>query len=154
MTGATGARSVVRRHGWWAFVLVAVTGIVPGVLLMAEPSALEALVTWFGHELPDGVVGSAGGDVLARWIGTVLLGANLFTLAIVAGPYRRRERWAWRVLWYWPATFVAHAMLYGEGARAPQLAWAVVTAAVLWVGRPVDPEPTPTRSVARSTSIA
>lgn len=117
--------------------MVAVTGIVPGIALLADPSLLGALVGWFGHEqLPADVADSDGAHALARWVGTVLLGSNGLTLVIAAGPLRRGVPWAWWAMWYWPAMFVSHAAIYADAVRLPQLAWAVLTAAVLVAARP------------------
>lgn len=131
----------MRRHAWLVFVLVALTGIVPGLALLAVPDLLDDLVAWFGHELPEGVAGTPAGGALARWVGTVLLGGNVLTLALAVGPFRRGERWAWGMLWYWPAMFASHVVIYAGSARAPQVLWALVTTVALVVAWPRTESP-------------
>ena len=43
-----------------------------------------------------------------RAIGVASLGMGLFGLLITTIAYRRRERWAWFALWYYPLFWTAH----------------------------------------------
>lgn len=43
-----------------------------------------------------------------RAIGVASIGMGLFGLMITVIPYRRRERWAWIALWYYPVFWLAH----------------------------------------------
>ena len=43
-----------------------------------------------------------------RAIGVAAIGMGLFGLMITLMAYRRRERWAWFALWYYPIFWVAH----------------------------------------------
>lgn len=53
-------------------------------------------------------------DLLAvRLRGTLLLGMIIFGVAIILVPFRRGERWAWYVLWYYPLFFVLHIIAFG-----------------------------------------
>ena len=49
--------------------------------------------------------GDAG---LYRADGLASAGLGLFGLLIVLVPYRRRERWAWYALWFYPLFWAAH----------------------------------------------
>ena len=48
-----------------------------------------------------------------RLLGTVLWGMAIFGLAIILKPFRNGERWAWYVLWYYPAFFAIHILAFG-----------------------------------------
>ncbi len=43
-----------------------------------------------------------------RAIGVASIGMGLFGLLISTIAYRRRERWAWFALWYYPVFWTAH----------------------------------------------
>jgi uncharacterized membrane protein HdeD (DUF308 family) len=43
-----------------------------------------------------------------RAIGVASIGMGLFGLLITTVAYRRRERWAWFALWYYPLFWTAH----------------------------------------------
>ena len=46
---------------------------------------------------------------LARAIGVATTGMGIFGVMITLGPYRRkRERWAWFTLWYYPLFWAVH----------------------------------------------
>ena len=47
-----------------------------------------------------------------RTIGVASVGMGLFGVMITLIPYRRRERWAWFTLWYYPLFWSAH--LFGN----------------------------------------
>jgi len=51
---------------------------------------------------PDGDSGLYRADGLAS------LGLGLFGMLIVLVPYRRRERWAWYALWFYPVFWTLH----------------------------------------------
>ncbi|TQJ60023.1 hypothetical protein FBY30_2280 [Arthrobacter sp. SLBN-83] len=51
---------------------------------------------------PDGDAGLYLADGLAS------LGLGLFGMLIVLVPFRRRERWAWYALWFYPVFWVLH----------------------------------------------
>ena len=40
--------------------------------------------------------------------GVASIGVGLFGVLITLIPYRRRERWAWFALWFYPAFWVVH----------------------------------------------
>ena len=43
-----------------------------------------------------------------RAIGVASIGMGIFGLLITTIAYRRRERWAWFALWYYPVFWTAH----------------------------------------------
>jgi hypothetical protein len=45
-----------------------------------------------------------------RAIGVSSIGMGLFGVMITATAYRRRERWAWFTLWYYPVFWIAHLL--------------------------------------------
>jgi hypothetical protein len=45
-----------------------------------------------------------------RAIGVASIGMGLFGLLITTIAYRRRERWAWFALWYYPEFWTAHLL--------------------------------------------
>lgn len=51
---------------------------------------------------------------LARYMGTFTILAGLLSLAVVLVAYRRRERWAWVVLWGLPLLFLVHGAVLGS----------------------------------------
>src|SRR5215204_3512407 len=54
------------------------------------------------------VVPASGGPPYMRAIGVASIGMGLFGLLITTFAYRRRERWAWFALWYYPVFWTAH----------------------------------------------
>ncbi len=74
-----------------AWVLLALNGaaiVVFGVFVAAYPGPSDALYM--------------------RAIGMASIGMGLFGIALTAIPYRRGERWAWWILWYYPIFWTAH----------------------------------------------
>ena len=43
-------------------------------------------------------------------IGVASIGMGLFGVMITSVAYRRRERWAWFTLWYYPVFWIAHLL--------------------------------------------
>ena len=54
------------------------------------------------------VVPASSGPPYMRAIGVASIGMGLFGLLITTITYRRRERWAWFALWYYPMFWTAH----------------------------------------------
>lgn len=44
-------------------------------------------------------------------ISTFGVGMAIFGLAIILVPFRKTERWAWWVLWYWPVLLLIHVLV-------------------------------------------
>src|SRR4051794_18906801 len=53
---------------------------------------------------------ASGGPPYLRAIGVASIGMGLFGLLITTIAYRRRERWAWFALWYYPLFWTAHLL--------------------------------------------
>lgn len=49
-----------------------------------------------------------GDGLLLRADGLALIGVGLFGGLIAVIPFRRRERWAWWALWFYPAFWMIH----------------------------------------------
>lgn len=60
------------------------------------------------------VIISPGSDnpLFLRAIGAASMGMGLFGIMITVIPYRRHERWAWFILWYYPVFWSVH--LFGN----------------------------------------
>ena len=53
---------------------------------------------------------ASGGPPYMRAIGVASIGMGLFGFLITTIAYRRRERWAWFALWYYPVFWTAHLL--------------------------------------------
>jgi hypothetical protein len=53
---------------------------------------------------------ASGGPPYLRAIGVASIGMGLFGFLITTIAYRRRERWAWFALWYYPLFWTAHLL--------------------------------------------
>ena len=53
---------------------------------------------------------ASGGSPYLRAIGVASIGMGLFGVLITTIAYRRRERWAWFALWYYPVFWTAHLL--------------------------------------------
>ncbi len=51
---------------------------------------------------------------LAKYMGTFTVLDGVFAMALVLVPFRRRQRWAWWVLWAVPALFLVHGAVLGS----------------------------------------
>jgi hypothetical protein len=56
------------------------------------------------------VVPPAGDALLYRADGLASIGVGLFGGLLALVPYRRRERWAWFALWFYPLFWLAHLL--------------------------------------------
>ena len=76
------------RIGWISLAAVSLAILVFGAVVAAVPM---------------------GGDAgLYRANGLASIGLGLFGTLIVLVPYRRRERWAWFALWFYPIFWAVH----------------------------------------------
>jgi uncharacterized membrane protein HdeD (DUF308 family) len=76
-----------------AWVLLAITGVailVFGLIATAWPASSERSSL--------------------QAIGVASIGMGLFGVMITVIAYRRRERWAWFTLWYYPIFWIAHLL--------------------------------------------
>ncbi|MCE7985878.1 MAG: hypothetical protein DYG89_32265 [Caldilinea sp. CFX5] len=75
---------------WIALTLIGVAIFIFGVIVTLWPGAQDALSL--------------------RTIGVASIGMGLFGTLISVIPYRRRERWAWFALWYYPLFWLLHLL--------------------------------------------
>lgn len=127
---------MVRRHGWMLFVVVAVAGLVPALILWFAPGMAPTVFASTGHEVPDPVANSEFFPFLVRWIASVLLGGNLITLILAPTLLKHGERWVWAAMWYWPLMFASHVALYQGSQRISQVVWTALTTGALVAMRP------------------
>src|SRR5947207_1724067 len=73
---------------WICLVVVGVGILLFGVIAVAAPSSAD--------------------ERLMRADGMAATGMGLFGVLIALVPFRRRERWAWLVLWFYPAFWIVH----------------------------------------------
>lgn len=129
-----------QRYAWLWFAAMSAVGLVGGAVLFARPESAGALFARFGYPLPAVIeadpAAAAYFEFVAHWTSTATLGFNLFGLLIAATAFRRGERWAWYACWFWPAFFTAHFATYQSGFRYAQVAWVVISVAVLLATRP------------------
>jgi uncharacterized membrane protein HdeD (DUF308 family) len=81
-------KTVYLRVGWICLVVVGVAILAFGVVAATVPMSSDRL--------------------LMRAHGVASIGVGLFGVLITLIPYRRRERWAWFALWFYPAFWVVH----------------------------------------------
>lgn len=84
----SGRASAVFKAGWISLLISALAILIFGVIVVAIPAGGET-----PYFRPDGVAA---------------IGMGLFGLLITTNAYRRRERWAWFVSWYYPVFWAAH----------------------------------------------
>jgi hypothetical protein len=87
------------KYGWMILFASAALGIFGGVALMfpSDPTSQSARVLW----------------LMSAW-GITWVGFNILALAVIVGPYRRGERWAWCALWIVPLLFVGFFLVASE----------------------------------------
>jgi hypothetical protein len=56
------------------------------------------------------VWGGASDPPFLRALGVASMGMGLFGVMITVIAYRRRERWAWFTLWYYPVFWLTHLL--------------------------------------------
>lgn len=80
--------NVSLRLGWISLVLVGVGILAFGLVAATVPTSDD--------------------PALMRADGVASIGLGLFGIMIASVPYRRRERWAWYTLWFYPAFWAVH----------------------------------------------
>jgi uncharacterized membrane protein HdeD (DUF308 family) len=80
--------SVLFKTGWLSLAIIGVAILVFGLIAITVPTS--------------------GGPPSLRAIGIASIGMGIFGLLITTIAYRRRERWAWFALWYYPVFWTAH----------------------------------------------
>jgi hypothetical protein len=87
---------------------------------MAQHENIQLKIAWISLAII-GVATFAFGLIVAIWpgssdrlflrtIGVASIGMGLFGVMIAVIPYKRRERWAWFTLWYYPLFWLAHLL--------------------------------------------
>jgi uncharacterized membrane protein HdeD (DUF308 family) len=76
------------KTGWISLAIIGVAILVFGLITTAVPASSD--------------------PPYMRAIGVASIGMGLFGLLITTIAYRRRERWAWFALWYYPLFWTAH----------------------------------------------
>ena len=111
------------RYAWVVFVLLALVLLLIGLSGPQGPVGPGSPLNAFSIPNPNVL------DIDLRFRGTLVLGMVLFSLAITLFAFRKGERWAWFVLWYWPLFFLLHVAAFGTWL--PDLPIAVLTAGSL-----------------------
>jgi hypothetical protein len=84
----TQSASVLVKSGWISLAIIGLAILVIGLITALMPAS--------------------GGPLYLRAMGVASIGMGLFGLLITTIAYRRRERWAWFALWYYPVFWTAH----------------------------------------------
>jgi hypothetical protein len=84
--------NILFRIAWISLAIVGLSILVFGLIVTVCPGSSNPL--------------------FLRAIGAASIGMGLFGTLISLIPYRRRERWAWFALWYYPVFWAAH--LFGN----------------------------------------
>jgi hypothetical protein len=79
---------IVFKITWIALAIIGVAILIFGLIVTVWPGS--------------------GNSLFLRAIGVASIGMGLFGVMITLIPYRRRERWAWFALWYYPVFWSAH----------------------------------------------
>jgi uncharacterized membrane protein HdeD (DUF308 family) len=80
--------SVRFKFAWISLALIGVAIFLFGLIVTMWPGSSDTL--------------------FLRTIGVASIGMGVFGMMITLIPYRRRERWAWFTLWYYPIFWLAH----------------------------------------------
>ena len=116
----TSARvTFAERHGWILVAALCGVMIVFGTgAFFSKPDPADPIVgslccTGERFSTVDPWVYAYAGE-MGRYMGTFMFGMGLFGIVLAAVPLRRRERWAWLVLWYVPVLFAVHGFVLGS----------------------------------------
>jgi uncharacterized membrane protein HdeD (DUF308 family) len=80
--------SVLFKIAWISLAIIGVAILVFGLIVTVVPTSSD--------------------PPYLRAIGVASIGMGLFGLLITTNAYRRRERWAWFILWYYPVFWTVH----------------------------------------------
>ena len=84
----TQCADVLFKIGWISLAIIGVAILVFGLIATTVPAPSD--------------------QPYLRAVGVASIGMGLFGLLITTIAYRRRERWAWFALWYYPVFWTAH----------------------------------------------
>lgn len=119
-TTTTTASTPIERKGWVLVGLLAVVMILFGLMafLGGGPGRSTPIT---GSECCNGerfdTVAPWAYDYtgeVARYMATYMVATGVLALVLVLVPLRRRERWAWAVLWIVPGLFAVHGFALGS----------------------------------------
>jgi hypothetical protein len=119
---ATPRGTFVERKAWILLAVMATVMILFGLMVYFTDPAQQASTPIQGSKCCNGLVLADNAPPLvidyvaeiAKYMGTFMVGAGIFALALIVVAYRRRERWAWVSLWYLPALFAIHGFALGS----------------------------------------
>jgi len=80
--------SILFKSGWISLVIIGLAILAFGLIATVVPASSD--------------------PPYLRAIGVASIGMGLFGILITLIAYRRRERWAWFALWYYPVFWIAH----------------------------------------------
>jgi uncharacterized membrane protein HdeD (DUF308 family) len=80
--------SILFKTGWISLAIIGVAILVFGLIVTTAPTSSD--------------------PPYLRAIGVASIGMGIYGLLITMIAYRRRERWAWFALWYYPVFWTAH----------------------------------------------
>ena len=80
--------SILFKSGWISLVIIGLAILAFGLIATVVPASSD--------------------PPYLRAIGVASIGMGLFGILITTIAYRRRERWAWFALWYYPVFWIAH----------------------------------------------
>ena len=142
---------MVRRRAWWFLVFVAVVLVVFGIVDMATGAQADPGISLaIAGASPDEVrsvdpLGYRLFDFATRALGLALVVLGLLLCAVLLGPYRRGQPWAWAAAWLLPAWAIAVPLLYlvfgtmpGQPPAPPMVSgpvFAILAAVVLLLDR-------------------
>lgn len=110
--------NVLRRHAWWGLVVIAVVLAAFGLLDMqagvaADPAIPLALTGMTLDELrAESPTVFRLFDFMTRVNGWSLVLLGVLLTAILVGPFRRGDRWAWWTMWALPVWAAAVPVFY------------------------------------------
>ncbi len=82
--------TIMFKIAWISLAIIGIAILVFGLVIIALPGSNDPLAM--------------------RADGVASIGMGLFGLMITVTAYRRRERWAWFTLWYYPLFWLAHLL--------------------------------------------
>ena len=88
----TQREGVLFKIAWISLAIIGLAILVFGLIVTVVPTTTT----------------TSSGPPYLRAIGVASIGMGLFGLLITTIAYRRRERWAWFALWYYPVFWTAH----------------------------------------------
>lgn len=123
---------MLERHAHWLFVIIGGMGCLVSLAMLADPTIGLGVLGGVGPDVPPGAEDDAFTAFVFRWTATAMFGSNVLTVLIALTAFRRGERWAGVALWYWPAMFVSHLVMYRWGPMSyVQILWLTLTIPVL-----------------------